>query len=87
MESKIQSEIVKLLGKHGYVVRVSSSTKAGVPDVLACVKGRFIAVEVKDVGKKPAPLQIMNLALINAAGGIAIYADDVDKVKKVIYEL
>lgn len=46
--------------------------KAGCPDVLICWQGVFIAIEVKsDVGE-PSALQIMNLKMIQKAGGVAV---------------
>ncbi|KIR03441.1 hypothetical protein P261_02256 [Lachnospiraceae bacterium TWA4] len=47
-------------------------TKAGVPDVLACVNGHFLGIEVKASNGKPSKLQIYNLRKIHEAGGYAI---------------
>ena len=45
--------------------------KAGCPDILICWRGIFVAIEVKsDVGE-PTALQIMNLKMIQKAGGVA----------------
>lgn len=44
---------------------------AGIPDILGCYRGRFIAFEAKrDETKKPTALQAYNLRKIKAAGGI-----------------
>ena len=61
-------------------------TKAGVPDILVCCKGRFIGVEVKSATGKPSPLQIYHLRRIYEAGGIAVllYPKDFDMFKKLI---
>ena len=32
--------------------------RAGIPDIIACIKGRFIGIEVKDEGNKPSELQL-----------------------------
>lgn len=46
-------------------------TKAGVPDLLCCVNGYFVAVEVKAENGKPSPLQIKNVDMIREANGFA----------------
>lgn len=48
------------------------STKRGVPDILVCVGGRFLAIELKSNVGKLRPEQEKNIALINASGGLAI---------------
>lgn len=53
-------------------------TSAGVSDLLACYKGRFIAIEVKAPGKRGnlSDAQARFLDAVEKAGGIAIVADD-----------
>jgi hypothetical protein len=60
----------------GEVVKVhgSASQKAGTPDLLACVRGRFVAVELKQPGKKPTPLQMKRLRDWAAVGALAGWA-------------
>ena len=55
--------------------------KAGVSDILACIKGRFVAIEVKRPGKKPSQLQENFINAINDTGGLAFWADNLDDVK------
>lgn len=61
-------------------------TKSGIPDILVCCKGRFIAVEVKAPNGKPSDLQIYNLRQIDRAGGLAIllYPKDYDLFKRLV---
>lgn len=47
-------------------------TKAGVPDLLICCNGHFVAVEVKAPNGKPSELQLYNLRKIEESGGYAI---------------
>ena len=47
-------------------------TKTGIPDVLACVNGRFVAVEVKSSAGRPSALQIHHLKQIDESGGYSI---------------
>lgn len=46
-------------------------TKAGVPDILACVKGQFVAIELKTETGRLSKLQEYNLAKIAESGGQA----------------
>lgn len=47
-------------------------TKSGIPDILACLNGIFLGIEVKAASGKPSDLQIVNIREIRKAGGIAI---------------
>lgn len=47
-------------------------TKAGVPDIIACVNGRFVGIEVKsDVGR-PSEIQLVNINQIHQCLGFAV---------------
>lgn len=47
-------------------------TKAGIPDLLTCVNGYFLAIELKSAKGKPSELQKVQISLIRNAGGLAI---------------
>ena len=84
-EQKIQKSIIKWLEAEGhYVVKVISASRAGVPDILACVNGKFVAIEVKTPGTQNniSPLQAYNLDKINICGGHAIAAWSLEQVKE-----
>ena len=70
---------VKYWGGGGY-------TRNGVPDLLVCCKGIFLGVELKASNGRPSELQLHELRMINAAGGIAIllYPDDLNTFKNLI---
>ncbi len=61
----------------------------GIPDIIGCVKGRFIGIEVKAEDGHPSPLQIRTVDLINAVGGFAIivYPKDFEELKIKLTEL
>jgi hypothetical protein len=46
----------------------------GTPDLLLCIGGFFVAIELKIDGEKPDPLQEYKLGLIKKAGGISLTA-------------
>ena len=59
-------------------------TTAGIPDLIVCYKGRFIALEVKTPIGKPTVLQNVAIRKINEAGGIAAIVRSVEDAKVVI---
>ncbi|MDO4681110.1 MAG: VRR-NUC domain-containing protein [Aerococcus sp.] len=62
---------------------MGGSVPAGTPDILACVDGRFVAIEVKrPKGGVVSPLQQHQMQKIKRAGGLAMVAHSVDQVKK-----
>ena len=71
-ESQIQSKILKYLADEGiYAVKVMSSNHSGTPDILACVKGVFVGIEVKTPEGKTSKLQDYALTQIRKSGGEA----------------
>ena len=60
---------------------------AGIPDLIVCYKGRFIAFEVKKPGGKPTLLQKLTLNKIERAKGIAKIVTSVEQVKEIIASL
>lgn len=57
---------------------------AGIPDIIACIDGRFYGFEVKTDEGTPTKLQLATIRKINAAGGIALVVRSVEDVKAVI---
>ena len=49
-------------------------------DILCCIGGKFIGIEVKAPGKVPTPRQRLTMAAIEEAGGIAIWGDSVEDI-------
>ncbi len=57
--------------------------RAGVPDLVMCVGGHFLAVEVKAPGGKPTVLQGTVIDAILVAGGEAVCVDSVEAFNSV----
>lgn len=73
-EATTQKRIIDALRKEGaWVAKQHQSGRGtkGVPDLLVCHHGKFIALEVKTQTGKPTALQMHQLALIHQAGGAA----------------
>lgn len=86
-EQDIQRKIIKYLESVGaYVVKIVASNKSGTPDILACYRGIFLAIEVKRPETKTnvSELQEYNIKKIKEAGGVAIVSWDLDAVKATI---
>lgn len=83
IENKIKNYL-KSIGAYYFKHHGNQFSQVGVPDIIACYKGKFIAIEVKNEAGKTSPLQDVNLKMINNAGGIGIVARSVEDVKKVI---
>jgi Holliday junction resolvase len=86
-EKNIENNIKKYLKSKGaYYVKYfgNSFSQVGVPDILACYKGRFIGIEVKNEKGKTSPLQDFNLMEIKKAGGISLVARDPKDVETVL---
>ena len=57
---------------------------AGIPDIIACIGGRFYGFEVKTDSGKPTKLQEATIRKILAAGGTALVVRSVDEVRAVV---
>lgn len=61
-------------------------TKEGIPDILACINGRFVGMELKGTGGRPKLLQLKKLKQIREAGGIGVllYPEDFEYFKDLL---
>lgn len=60
---------------------------AGIPDIICCVHGRFVALEVKQPGGQLTALQRATIQRINETGGIARKVTSVEEVREIIQKL
>lgn len=78
----LQNKTVKQVG---WYVKIwgGGFQRAGIPDILANVNGKFVAIEVKGKGGKPSVLQEINVEEINLSNGLAVitYPKDFEKLK------
>ena len=56
----------------------------GIPDIICCCKGRFLALEVKQPGGRVTALQQRAMDKINRAGGVARRVESVADVRMII---
>lgn len=64
-------------------------SKAGIPDIIACVNGYFVAIEVKAENGKASEIQKRTISKIKGAFGHAyiLYPKDFEEFKKDIRKL
>lgn len=88
-EKKVKEKVVKILKQrsvyyffpatHGY-------GRSGVPDIICCHNGRFLAIECKAGNNKPTVLQEKEMQGIRDSGGVAIVINEenIDEVSEVL---
>lgn len=64
----------------------NSYTTRGIPDLLCCVNGKFLAIEVKATNGRPSKLQETTIEQIKKAGGygIILYPQNFEDFKRCI---
>lgn len=91
-EKQFEQKIKKFLDDEGaWFVKyfANAYTKSGIPDILACINGYFVGIEVKAEDGTPSDLQIFHVRKITASGGFAfvLYPSAFEDFKKFIVDL
>ncbi|RKZ98972.1 MAG: hypothetical protein DRQ46_00415 [Gammaproteobacteria bacterium] len=76
IQSRIMKDINSRKGCHAF--KIVSASKAGCPDILACINGHFIGMEIKKPGEIPTPQQAHRLTQIRSSGGVSVWFDSFD---------
>jgi hypothetical protein len=91
-EYKVKKKVVDLLKQyeiyhffpatHGY-------GRSGIPDIVCCIRGYFLAIECKAGTNQPTALQRREIGLIQKARGIAfvINEDNIEDLHTAIKEI
>lgn len=92
-EGRVKAAVVRILRNFSvyyFFPATHGFGRSGIPDVVACVRGRFVSIECKADGGKLTALQAREISRINEAGGIALVIDPdntwllVDVLKKLV---
>lgn len=88
-EKLFENKIKRYLNERGcYEVKYHGNaySENGTPDILACVNGYFLAIEVKAPEGRPTDLQLYKIECIRKAGGMAfvVYPSGWFKLKDII---
>jgi Holliday junction resolvase len=91
-EKKVKDKVVSVLkdeGAYYFFPATHGYGRSGVPDIIACVNGRFLAIECKAGGGKLTALQVREIKRILACNGEAIIANEnnLDLVRQLVREL
>lgn len=91
-EKRFETKIKEYLDAEGafYIKYFANrNTKSGIPDILACVNGYFVAIEVKAQNGHATALQIHHCTEIRLAGGFAfiLYPSGFEEFKRFIKKL
>ena len=88
-ESQLVSQIKNYLKSKGaYCEKIFGGgfQSAGIPDIIACYRGYFVAIEVKSpTGKgRASDIQKLKIRAIRDAGGVAFITDNIEDVERVL---
>lgn len=75
-EATFQKTVLTFLKKlpNVYAFKVIRANRSGVSDIVMCINGVFVSLELKKAGEKPTALQFNHLKEVNEAGGIGLWA-------------
>jgi hypothetical protein len=89
-ESRLQSAAIDLLEKRGWYVVNNWGTPlahSGVPDLVCCARGAFVAIELKYLRGKTSKAQDMHLRKIMRAGGLTYAPNSLEQVERIAQEI
>ncbi len=91
-EKRVKEKIVKVLKEEGvyyFFPATHGFGRSGVPDIICCVNGYFLAIEVKAGINKPTALQVREIETIRRSNGVAVVANDEnwDMVRGLVHKL
>ena len=78
-EKKVKESVCKVLTEYGvyYFFPVTGGFgRSGIPDIVCCYKGNFLAIECKAGKNKTTALQDAEILKINRAGGVALVVNE-----------
>lgn len=78
-ESKVKAKVKEILTErkvYHFFPATGGYGRSGVPDVVACVGGIFMAIECKAKGNTATPLQQREMENIRSSGGMALLINE-----------
>lgn len=78
-EKKVKNAVRKIMDKHGiyhFMPPGMGLGRSGIPDIIGCKNGKFIAIECKAGKGKVTALQERELNAIATAGGFACLVNE-----------
>jgi len=78
-ERKVKAQVADVLKEYGvyyFFPPANGLGRAGIPDIIACAWGQFLAIECKAGKGKPTALQLRELQAVRNANGIAFIINE-----------
>lgn len=78
-EGRVKAKVKAILNDHGhynFMPATGGYGRSGVPDIIACVYGKFVAIECKAGKNSTTALQERELRRIEDSGGIAFVVNE-----------
>ena len=78
-EKRVKDKVVAILKQEGayyFFPATHGFGRSGVPDIVACVNGQFLAIECKAGKNKPTALQAREIQSIRKADGVAVVVNE-----------
>lgn len=90
-EGLVKAKVVKLLkaaGVYYFYASTHGFGRSGVPDLVCCLEGHFVAIECKAGKNKPTPLQEKEMSAIRASCGttLVVNENNINDVQELIDE-
>lgn len=91
-EKAVKAKVKAVLESEGvyyFMPPANGYGRAGIPDIVCCVNGHFLAIECKAGGNKPTALQIREIETIRRSNGVAVVVDETnwDMVRDLVRKL
>lgn len=87
-EGRVKHEIKKTIKRYGKQIWSFWPVQTGfgrrTVDVHLCIRGRFLAIEVKAPGEKPTGMQTRELTDVGLAGGLATWVDSAEGFQELL---
>ena len=78
-EAKVKKKVVDVLKKYSayyFFPATGGYGRSGVPDIVSCYRGVFVAIECKAGSNKPTPLQEVEMQKIRKAQGFVLVVNE-----------
>ena len=84
LESVLKKKVIDYLKKNSvYFFKTIASNRAGIPDIICCVNGKFKAIELKTTSKQ-SDLQKLEQVKIEKSGGQYLLLYHTDNWKEIL---
>jgi len=88
-ESQLKEKVIRYIRKSypsAWLYKSADRWTSGIPDLIICINGKFMAIELKVGKNKPTRIQQYVLKKIEKAGGQSGVCRSITEVKKFLNE-